>query len=285
MTRDALSSMVAAATALVLAAGCGDDGAGEPPATILTGCPDVPGQPIAPGGYYVDGNTICTAAGQAHLFHGVDRPSLEWTTTGLHLSISDFQQMAAWNANVVRIALNQDFWLAASPLHDAAYAGRVDEAIGWAEGAGIDVILDLHWSDRGVLGSCADACQQRMADINSLTFWSEVAARYKDDGRVLFELYNEPHNVTWPVWKSGGLTVDDYEAVGMQQLYAAVRATGAQNLVIVGGLDWAYDLWGCPTTGSTATTSFTPPTSTATPLAAARSAGTSSGASSARPIP
>ena len=31
----------------------------------------------------------------------------------------------------------------------------------------------------------------------------------------------------------------------MQQLYDTVRAAGAQNLVIIGGLDWAYDLSGC----------------------------------------
>jgi hypothetical protein len=35
-----------------------------------------------------------------------------------------------------------------------------------------------------------------------------------------------------------------YRAVGMQQLYDAVRATGARNLVLVAGLDWAYDLSG-----------------------------------------
>ena len=32
----------------------------------------------------------------------------------------------------------------------------------------------------------------------------------------------------------------------MQQLYDAVRATGAENLVIAGGVDWAYDLTGVP---------------------------------------
>ena len=32
----------------------------------------------------------------------------------------------------------------------------------------------------------------------------------------------------------------------MQQLYDTVRATGAQNLVIIGGLNWAYDLSGVP---------------------------------------
>ena len=50
----------------------------------------------------------------------------------------------------------------------------------------MDVILDLHWSDAGVLGSCdpTKGCQQNMADSNSLTFWSQVAARYAGDGHV-----------------------------------------------------------------------------------------------------
>ena len=62
----------------------------------------------------------------------------------------------------------------------------------------------------------------------------------------MFELYNEPHDVSWSVWRSGGTASSGFQAVGMQQLYDAVRATGAQNLVIIGGLDWAYDLSGVP---------------------------------------
>jgi endoglucanase len=34
--------------------------------------------------------------------------------------------------------------------------------------------------------------------------------------------------------------------VGMQQLYDAIRAAGAENLVVIGGLDYAYDLTGVP---------------------------------------
>ena len=156
--------------------------------------------------------------------------------------------MTSWNANVVRIALNQDFWLPGSALSDPNYPALVDDAITWAEMAGMDVFLDLHWSDRGVLGSCPPSagCQQLMPDANSLTFWSQVAARYQNDGRVAFELYNEPHDVGWDVWRNGGTTFQGWQAVGMQQLYDAVRATGAQNLVVIGGLDWAYDLSGVP---------------------------------------
>jgi hypothetical protein len=221
-----------------------------PPPPSRTGCAPAPTEPVAPGGYYVNGNTVCTGDGRAHLLHGVDRPSLEWSSSGVNLSAADFQLMASWNANVVRIALNQDFWLAGSPLADPFYAATVDTAVTWAEQAGMDVILDLHWSDMGVLGSCVSTpttgCQQLMPDANSLTFWSEVAARYQGDGRVMFELYNEPHDVSWDVWRSGGDTGSGWQAVGMQQLYDAVRATGAQNLVLIGGLNWAYDLSGVP---------------------------------------
>jgi len=206
---------------------------------------------VAPGGYYVVGNTVCTTDGHPHLFHGVDRPSLEWQPGGDHLSPSDFQLMAGWNANTVRIALNQDFWIAASPQYDPTYATNVANAVHWAEDAGLDVILDLHWSDQGVLDSCVSAnqpshtCQQVMADANSITFWSEVASLYSGDGRVLFELYNEPHDVSWDIWKSGGSSAG-FQVAGMQQLYEAVRAAGADNVVVMGGLSWAYDLSGVP---------------------------------------
>jgi hypothetical protein len=224
-----------------------DAGSLTPTPFPVTGCAVAPTH-VAPGGYYVSGNTICTADGRAHMLHGVDRPSLEWSSGGESLSLADFKLMASWNANVVRIALNQDFWIAASPIFDPNYAGMVDAAIGWAETEGMDVILDLHWSDAGVLGGClasASGCQQKMPDTNSITFWSEVAARYRHDGRVIFELYNEPHDVSWSVWKSGG-DAGGFQAVGMQQLHDTVRAAGAENLVIIGGLDWAYDLSGVP---------------------------------------
>jgi hypothetical protein len=76
----------------------------------------------------------------------------------------------------------------------------------------------------------------------SVPFWKQVAARYGRNPLVAFDLYNEPHDVAEPVWLLGGPVVADgsaYQAAGMQQLYDAVRGTGAQNLVVVSGLDWA----------------------------------------------
>jgi aryl-phospho-beta-D-glucosidase BglC (GH1 family) len=226
--------------------GAADDGDGSDGGTSSdddsTGPTDTP--PTAPDGYYVEGNAIFHESGTPHRFLGVARPSLEWNSQGEYLNEGDYQLMASWGANVVRIALNQGFWLQGSIVHDPGYESTVDQQIAWAHAAGMDVILDLHWSDRGNLSSTPD--QQRMADPNSVTFWQQVANRYQDDGRVVFELYNEPHDVGWDVWRDGGDSGDGFTAVGMQDLYEAVRGTGAHNLVIVGGLDYAYDLFEVP---------------------------------------
>lgn len=200
--------------------------------------------PIAPGGYYVKGNKIYDGEDAVHVFRGVDRPSFEWNPEGEGVSSGDINLIASWNANVVRIAINQGYWLEGSVVYNSDYRQRVAELVQWSEAAGMDVVLDLHWTDRGDLSEVP--AQQRMADENSLTFWASVANAYKDDGRVFFELYNEPHDIAWAVWLNGGDSGDGFHVAGMQELYDAVRDAGAHNLVLIGGLDYAYDLSGVP---------------------------------------
>jgi hypothetical protein len=221
-----------------------DSGAAEASGDSSTSGPPPDAPPFAPGGFYVLGPRFYDADGNPHVFRGVARPSLEWNNMGESLSAQDYELMASWGANVVRLALNQGFWLSSSVAYSPEYAGTVDQQIAWAEAAGLAVILDLHWSDQG--NSSTTPAAQRMADQNSIAFWSSVAERYQGDGKVLFELYNEPHDVTWDVWRNGGSSGEGWNAVGMQTLLEAVRNTGADNVVIAGGLDWAYDLSGVP---------------------------------------
>jgi hypothetical protein len=181
--------------------------------------------------------------GTKRVFHGLDRPSLEWDSHGEKLSRADLELMAGWGADTVRISLNQDFWLADSPSYDAGYAPLIDKMVSCAHSADLDVILDLHWSDRGDYGVTPG--QQPMADAHSVEFWQELAARYKNNSRILFELYNEPHDVPWSVWRDGGPTTG-FTAVGFQDLYDAVRGAGAENVVLAGGLQYAFDLSGVP---------------------------------------
>ncbi|HEY3495531.1 MAG TPA: glycoside hydrolase family 5 protein [Polyangiaceae bacterium] len=200
-------------------------------------------------------------AGAVVRLRGTALPNLIWDPAGGPTARGDLELMKAWGANVVRIGLNQGLWLDGKANCDAAcYRGRVGEIVGWARSAGLDVILDLHFST----GNGAVEPQfMEMPDADSAEFWRQVAALYKNDGRVLFELYNEPHNVDWRTWRDGGSvngvydpdTSDTdystpgtltYQATGMQALYDAVRATGAHNLVIAGGLDWTFTFSGAP---------------------------------------
>ena len=175
----------------------------------------------APGGYYVVNNQILDCKnGMPKLFKGVARPSFEWDRAGWNVTYEDSIKMASWKANVVRFSVNQSFWLDASK--GALYQAYLDRAIKWSLSLGMDVILELHWLSTG---------QTNSSDAMSATFWAQVAQKYKSEGRVVFELFNEPHDIPASQWKTD-----------MQALYTAVRNAGANNLVLVGGLDWAYNL-------------------------------------------
>lgn len=176
--------------------------------------------------YTVTGTKIYDPSGKEVILRGVDRPSMEWDESGEYLSLADYTLMAGWGANVVRVALNQDYWLAST-----TYQALVVQQATWINSLGMGVIFDLHWNNGG---------QQNMADLNSITFWSQMATTFKSNSWVIFELYNEPHDVSWSVWLSG----DGSSYAGMQQMYNAVRAAGAENLCLVGGLNWAFDLSG-----------------------------------------
>ena len=105
---------------------------------------------------------------------------------------------------------------------------------------GLYVIVDLHWNGGGTTKATG---QQQMADADHApAFWTGVAGAFKDDRGVVFDLYNEPHDIAWSCWLNGGCQVSGWNVAGMQQLVDAVRATGATNVLMVGGLGWSSDL-------------------------------------------
>ena len=222
----------------LLLAGCGGGGGGTTAATGAGAAASLVAQIPTFTGYVVSGNAIYDkSSGQAHLFRGVASPSMDWQTTCDHCTLDQFQRMRQdWKANVVRLSVNQNFWLSGSAQYSAGYAPEIARVVAVVEQAGMDVILDNHRS-----GS------PYMADADSVVFWREVASVYRDDPHMLFELFNEPNQISWDVWLNGGNAPSGPTVHGMQELYSTVRSTGANNLVVIGGLNWAYDLSGVPT--------------------------------------
>jgi hypothetical protein len=174
--------------------------------------------------------------GNVVVLKGVARPSLEWNRQGQYLSQTDIEAMRKWGANVVRIALNQAFWLDSDSRESmGSYKQIVDAIIYHAIQQKMAVILDLH---------IIKDHQENMANKASIDFWRDVATTYANFGTVLLELYNEPNDITYDQWRNGGGTPARNEGpyVGYQQLYDAVRATGAKNICVVAGTRWGYDL-------------------------------------------
>lgn len=206
------------------------------------------------------GSRILDAAGHPVRLRGVNVASLEWSSDGeghvletLRVATDD------WKANIVRLPLSQDRWFGKTPEQKdegAAYRALVAKAVDQANGHGAYVLLDLHWNDAGEWGK--EIGQHKMPDGHSIEFWKSCAREYRNRSGVLFDLYNEPHDVGWDVWRDGGeveetrrdgagqgaFTPVKYRTPGMQALLDAVRGTGADNVAVVGGLDWAYDLSG-----------------------------------------
>jgi endoglucanase len=202
----------------------------------------------------VTGNRLTTATGDAVHLQGVDIPSLEWGQ-GDHLTNS-LQTALDWGANIIRLPLCEDRWFGRtsdSTNGAAEYQKTVEDFVNRAAAGKCYVILDLHWSDANVWGRYIG--QHNMPDDNSVAFWKDVSARFANNPAVLFDLYNEPHDISWEVWRNGGDVHDakvrvtpsgtpPYHTPGLQKLLETCRSTGAKNVVVAGGLDWSYDLRG-----------------------------------------
>jgi aryl-phospho-beta-D-glucosidase BglC (GH1 family) len=204
---------------------------------------------------HTQGNRILDDRGRPVLLRGVNAASLEWTSDGQgHILETVDRAIKEWHANIVRVPVSQDRWFGLGPEQKdggSGYRTLVKEVVDRIAEQGCYAIFDLHWSDSGVWGT--QIGQHVMPDANSVTFWRSAARVFRNNPGVIFDLYNEPHNTTWEIWRNGGEVKDNgptvrqprtYHAVGMQTLLDTVRSQGADNLVIAGGLDWAYDMSG-----------------------------------------
>ena len=200
---------------------------------------------------HVDGNQLKTKAGQVVWLQGLSVDSMQWAMSGEHILQTIPVAIEQWKANVIRLPVIDSFWFG-QPAHNQKakdgglrYRKLVDDAIQAAASRGAYVALDLH-----VFGAPTE---------KHVTFWKDASTRYMNHPAVLFELFNEPHSISWNVWRDGGSLKEKHtdvnpaeskeeitgeKSTGMQALVDAVRATGAKNIVIAGGLDWGYDLSG-----------------------------------------
>jgi hypothetical protein len=215
-----------------------------------------------PTGLHVVGNQIEDAAGHALVPRGADRMGTEYACRA-QSDPSDFDgpvdqaavsAMLTWDITIVRVPLNEDCWLGINgePANGKTAAQYQTDIVNWVNllnQNGLIVILDLHWNNSGTNPSIA---QEPMPDLDHApAFWTSVANTFKSNSSVIFDLYNEPYTTSWLCWKNGSTaaaaspcTDVNFAVAGMQTLINTVRATGATNILMLGGLAYANDLTG-----------------------------------------
>jgi len=202
---------------------------------------------------HVSGNRLVNPDGAEVWLQGVAIPGLEIVPEGHGAVHSAIVAVEDWQANVVRLAIKDSFWYGRGKGQTdggLAYRAKVDAVVNAAANRGAYIALDHH--------------RYRAVKPGQIPFWQELATLYKNHPAVLFDVLNEPHGISWEVWRNGGFVADEkakvneagflneqtvqanrgFESPGMQALVEAIRATGAKNVIIAGGLQWAYDLSG-----------------------------------------
>jgi hypothetical protein len=219
---------------------------------------------------HVSGNKLVSASGQRVVLHGVNRSGTEFMCAhGVGIfdgpsSVASIRVMKHHGINAVRVPLNEACWNGDSyvkhSMAGAPYRAAVKAYLNRLNANGVVAIIDLHWTGGQYMGgasACVSAqavCQKPMPDAaGSVPFWKSAARAFGGNDAVIFDLFNEPypeqanHNVKsagWRCWLHGGRACPgiSYKVAGMQTLVNAVRSTGANNVIMLGGLEWSNDV-------------------------------------------
>jgi len=224
----------------------------------------------SPPQLHVSGNHLVNPSGGTVTLHGVNRSGAEFAcvqNTGIWdgpVDQASVTAMVSWHVTAVRVPLNEACWNGESYVN-AAYSGAnyqnaIKAYVSLLNASGLVAILDLHWTDGTYTGSssgCSSAeatCQKPMPDAaESVPFWQSVANTFKGNNAVIFDLFNEPYperadnydeTEGWQCWRNGGSSCVgiSYPVAGMQTLVNTIRGTGASNVIMLGGLEYANDL-------------------------------------------
>jgi endoglucanase len=146
-----------------------------------------------PSELHVVSNYLENAEGEQVWLQGVSIASMEWCAGGEYILQSFNEAITNWNANCIRLPVKESFWFGKGDWQrdgGAGYRQLVDDCVNLTAANGAYIVIDLHRFR---------APEQIHAD-----FWKIVAEKYKNHPAVLFEIFNEPHDISWDVLTKGG---------------------------------------------------------------------------------
>ena len=209
--------------------------------TVTISSSEITGLSVSGNDLKLDGRTVS--------LNGVNIPQFSWSAYGDGSAVPGMsdadralsQVLDVWECPIVRIAIDPDIYVSGGIGKGSGqtvcrsaeeYQALIDRFITSLTDVGTVVVLDCH-AYAGVYQSVTD-------------FWKIAAKKYDENELVIYGLLNEPIS-DWVTWYEGGKvalpdgTVE--ESIGIPALIDMVREL-SDNVVAVGGIDWAFDLSG-----------------------------------------
>jgi len=185
----------------------------------------------------VDGRLIKDASGRRVRLCGVNVCSFEFDPLGRNWELEPqgsaliprLADPSRWGVNVVRIPLNQQWF-----LEDDGYVQRVELVLDSAAVHGLYAIIEPHWE----VGRALEPYHDNILKVPTFgsgntteAFWRKAIALWGHRPEVLYDLINEPH---------GGSAKETLQA--LQAMCEVIVALQPDAVVIAGGPDWAHSV-------------------------------------------
>jgi cellulase (glycosyl hydrolase family 5) len=144
---------------------------------------------------------------------------------------AEIRAAGAWHVNLVRLQIVQDKMVGAGgESFSSRYMNAVRAIAYYALQRGLFVVLNAQTELS--LGFVHD---EAMPTAATYAFWRHMITWYGHNPRVVFDLFNEPRDCGWGLWRAD-----------FQPLVNYVRAHGSVNQLWVEGIDWGSTLAGVP---------------------------------------
>ena len=151
-----------------------------------------------------------------------------------------FRKVKAAGFKTVRIPVTWLGHIGEAPDYkiEEAWLDRVAEVVGYAEAAGLNVIINMHHDGSegkywlNILGASRNEAVQQQIKEQVGAMWGQIADKFKNKGDFLiFESFNEVHDGSWGWGANRNDGGKQYKCLNEwnQAFVDAVRASGGQN--------------------------------------------------------
>jgi len=176
----------------------------------------------------VKGNKIVNIHGEAVILKGVMAPDPARLNQRGLFKRDYYQGISKTGANVIRVPVHPELW-----INNSDYLlSYLEPIVAWAGELGMYVVIDWHYIGNIITGAGEKMPQLKVAPKElTMRFWKQTAFYFRKTPHVIFEIYNEPAEISEIAWQ-----------IEATKIVKEIRKISTQQLILVSGINYSIDL-------------------------------------------